>query len=862
LFAILVVGAVLRIVYLVEIMHEPDFSFPALDPQFNDYWARAMVSGNWTPPPGYPDPMIRTTPHGRPPGYPYVLAFIYWVSGSSYLAPRLVQMTLGLINGVLMFLLGRALFGRAVGLVAAAFMVTYWAFIHFEGELTYPAFVLLVALLMMHVLRLWARKPSVARALMAGILLGVFALFRPNVVLFGPLLVAWFAWVLRNEKQWRAFFLSSLAAAVGTVVTIAPPLVRNYVVAHDFVFLSSYGGVNLWAGNNENADCVTPKIPHLKQIAGFEDWTCFHYPLIVRGVGRMLGKDNIKFSEVSNYFYQQGMDFITHHPLKTLRLTVKKALIFWGPTETTNDKVLDWTKKKSRLLHVLPGFPFVLAVFVVGSILLFQDLRRQRAAAESAERIRMSAAIFLFIAGYFVSVMPYFVAGRYRIPVIPFLLLAGAYGVVRLVGLAQQRDWRRAGLWSGVGIATCAVGSIQFYSYTPDLAIWHHQRAKAFEQKGELDNAVAEVREELRVNPAYGEGYDFLGKLYEEQGRAEEAEDTYREALKIDPNNDVALNNLAYQVGQKGPVEEALRLYTAALNVNPQLGLAHNNLGNLLLGLGKPDEAIGHFRTALQLDPNDRYAEYNLGNALAAQNHVDEALQHYARALTLDPANPNIPNNLGLALAKQGKYDEAIRWYGEALRLDPEYANAHNNLGLALAAQGKVEDAQRHYEEAVRLNPRFALACNNLGRLLAAHGRKDEAVRQFNRALEIDPKDKNAYLNLGDLSADQGQFETAIEQYRKALENDPQNADLYNSLANALIRMRRIDDAVHYYEMALQLNPRHAGAHCNLGSVLALKGDKASLDAAIQHFRKALEIDPDQATARQGLDAALRKRQS
>ena len=89
LACILLVGFALRLIYLQEIAHDPDFSHPTLDPQFNDYWARAMVTGDWTPPIGYPDPMIRTTPHGRPPGYPYFLAFIYLVFGTSYLTPRL-----------------------------------------------------------------------------------------------------------------------------------------------------------------------------------------------------------------------------------------------------------------------------------------------------------------------------------------------------------------------------------------------------------------------------------------------------------------------------------------------------------------------------------------------------------------------------------------------------------------------------------------------------------------------------------------------------------------------------------------------------------------------------------------------------
>jgi len=865
LAAILAVGFGLRAVYLAEIIQEPDFCFPAMDPQYNDYCARGMAFGAWTPPEGYPDPQVRTTPHGRPPGYPYFLAFVYRVCGPGYLAPRLIQMTLGLLNGVLMFFLARALFGSAVGLIATAFMVTYWVFIHFEGELTYPVVAVFALLLFMHGVLRWKHKPNLWRALIAGLLFGLFALFRPNGLLFGPVLVAWFWWVLRGRKDFARFMVSAAALTIGTILAIAPALVRNYVVAQDFVFLSSYGGVNLWIGNNANCDGVTPKIPELEEIAGLKDWTCFHYPLIVRGLGRTLGKEDLKFSEASSYFYGRAVDFIAHHPLKVLQLAGKKALVFWGPTETTNDKVLHWAKKKSRLLHWLPGFPVVLALFVVGVALFVGDWRERRTRdtpeGTADEPSRMAAAVMplLFILAYFASVVPYFVAGRYRIPVIPFLLLFGAYGVWRISRLVAGRAYRRAGIWVGVGVATCCVGSIQFYTYTPDLAIWHHQRAKAYECSGDLDAAIAEVRKELDIDPAYADGYNFLGKLLEKQGRYDEATGAYQRAVELEPENYVGLNNLGFQRLRQGRTAEAMALYTKAFAINPRFGLLRNNLGNLLAEQGKVDEAIAHYTEALRLDPNDRYADYNLGNALAAQGRLDEAIAHYVRALAIDPRNPDIPNNLGLALAKQGKAEEAVRMYHKALAIDPAYANAHNNLAYELAGMDQTDEALTHYARALELDPEFPLAHNNLGKLLVKLGRADEGMAHFEKALAIDPKDELAHLNLADTLAGQGHLDEAIRHYLDALENDPANPDIPNNLANALVKKARFAEAVQYYESALAIDPDYVNAHCNLGTVYAGLGN---VDKAVEHFTRALEISPDNALAREGLDKALRaKRQ-
>ena len=119
LIAVLAVGALLRGAYLAEIVEAPDFRSPVLDPQFNDYWARALVSGDFTPPPHADDPLIQSTPYGRPPGYPHVLAAIYACTGGSFLAPRLVQMFLGLAGAVLAWRLARTLYGSVGGLAGS-----------------------------------------------------------------------------------------------------------------------------------------------------------------------------------------------------------------------------------------------------------------------------------------------------------------------------------------------------------------------------------------------------------------------------------------------------------------------------------------------------------------------------------------------------------------------------------------------------------------------------------------------------------------------------------------------------------------------------------------------------------------------
>ena len=78
-----------------------------------------------------------------------------------------------------------------------------------------------------------------------------------------------------------------------------------------------------------------------------------------------------------------------------------------------------------------------------------------------------------------------------------------------------------------------------------------------------------------------------------------------------------------------------------------------------------------------------------------------------------------------------------------------------------------------------------------------------------------------------------------------------------NNLGLALAERGRIDEAIEHYRKALDIEPDYAEAHNNLGIALA---DRGRIDEAMEHYRKALEIDPDYAEAHNNLGVALADR--
>jgi tetratricopeptide (TPR) repeat protein len=93
-----------------------------------------------------------------------------------------------------------------------------------------------------------------------------------------------------------------------------------------------------------------------------------------------------------------------------------------------------------------------------------------------------------------------------------------------------------------------------------------------------------------------------------------------------------------------------------------------------------------------------------------------------------------------------------------------------------------------------------------------------------------------------------------LAAYTKLLQADPTNPLRHDAVASLYLVTRQLDAAIDHFRQSLALNPRSASTQYNLGYALALQGRR---DAAMESFRAALQVDPDYASAHNNLAAML-----
>ncbi len=190
----------------------------------------------------------------------------------------------------------------------------------------------------------------------------------------------------------------------------------------------------------------------------------------------------------------------------------------------------------------------------------------------------------------------------------------------------RNRVWRDAiTLWSDA------------VSKSPQSQRAHLNLGVVLMEQERFAESVSHFSEALRIKPDYAIAHINLGTALKEQGSLEEAIGHFSEALRIRPDYAEAHNNLGTSLARQGKLKEAVGHFFKALRINPDFADAHYNLGVTLERQGKYKKAIKHFSVALRIKPDYPEAHNNLGTALARRGKLDEAIRHFSVALRIKP---------------------------------------------------------------------------------------------------------------------------------------------------------------------------------------------------------------------------------
>jgi tetratricopeptide (TPR) repeat protein len=289
-------------------------------------------------------------------------------------------------------------------------------------------------------------------------------------------------------------------------------------------------------------------------------------------------------------------------------------------------------------------------------------------------------------------------------------------------------------------------------------------------------------------------------------------------------------------------------------------------LGNLLAGKKLWQQAAERYRLAWTKDRSKPLPQYLRGDALVRAGFPEQGKKWIDIAHLLPLANDKVRFDFYRALDKRGFDDGARRELELITRTGlfnyVEMSNALRFLGMAAYARKDFDKAAFYYERTLLICLGRVIFINPAGylsvpasvhhlraRSFLARGKIDDALKEVNEVVAAFPGDIEGSINIvpelekrdRKKQADE-LFNRAFNHYSKLCKAYPNSVQFHNSLAWLSVCCRRhLDTAMEHARKAVELDPRNAGCLDTLAEIYYQRGDR---EQALKLMRRCVELDP------------------
>ena len=655
---ILAVAGLVRLLYLGFFLASPLHGYHFADHIYYRNWGLQIVRGNW-----FGEEVFE-----QGPLYAYFLAMAFQLGLSETLV-LVVQLLIGLVTPILIYESGRRLFDQKTALLAGLLVGAYGPLVFYECMLMKSFLLPLLTAGVLYCSLRYQEKLRPGWLCVVGVLIGLACLVRENHVLYLVPMSGWIWWcgagassqeAVRIDSWRRGLHLGVLIG--GLALVILPVTLRNYAVAGEWVPVTSGGGEVLYLAHGPEANGYFHTVPFVKPSPWRE-----HEDFRVEA-NRRTGK-SLSHAEASRFWREAAWDEVRRDPGRSLLLTFLKGRIFFHDLEVPDSADYKLWRNYVPPLWILPTFGWCIGLGLLGCVVCL--------------RIPGNYQLVLgLIAVHLVSVLVTYNFGRFRIGMLPLLLLMAAHGMMWLShglrALAGKRQWAWGGLISAVVISAWSFTnpsgySLEAYQAKAPITI------KGIEEQQGARQDLAKLQLLLSRRPTDPLLYSRLGHTYTLLNYRQEAIDHHERAIVLAPESPEVFMGYGYDLVTLGLPGMAVGPLVRSLQLNPGFDVAHKLLGDYYREQGDFDTAITHFRAAVQINPQQQLLA---ANALAVMlvTHPDPDSRNAAEAVELakyvhqalqaqGQPSPQVLFTLADAYAESGQRELAIETIQEAMRL-------------------------------------------------------------------------------------------------------------------------------------------------------------------------------------------------
>ena len=387
-------------------------------------------------------------------------------------------------------------------------------------------------------------------------------------------------------------------------------------------------------------------------------------------------------------------------------------------------------------------------------------------------------------------------------------------------------------------------------------------------ERGSLDGLVKSYRDktESLKGAEAGSAWLVVGLLESLRGQDAAAVTAFEQAEKFSPQNSLASYYLGQSLVLVGQPDKAAEAFERSIQRKPaQADLLdiYQALGRVYQRAQKTDQALEVWSRLEKQFPNDARVQEQIATTLLEENEFAAALPRY-EALAKSSKDKYRQSLFQMEAAglkvRLGKTDEGIAELESLLnQLLPEnwlYRDVRRRIETVYLRTDDQSGLVKYYENWIEKKPSDLDAIARLARLLASYGRGPESQEWLQRGLKLAPKSKDLRQTLINQLIYEQKYADAIAQYEQLDKYEPNNPDTLREWGRLVLKDTKQEEAARK-KLAASIWRRLTTAKPKDPLVASQVGElfrQAEMtDEALELYRKATELAPDQAQYREYL---------